>query len=75
MKMKIGKFQIKLKHAELSVASVVAGIISWSINQSIFWLIVHYLLGLFYIIYFLISWAFGFVNGGDVFNYYKNLIQ
>lgn len=54
MEWKIGKFKIRLKPPELSVASVIAAILSWITNKSILWCVVHYFLGLFYIIYWLI---------------------
>lgn len=72
MEIKFGKWVFRIKKAELSLASFVAGIVSWSCNQSILWLVLHYFLGLFYVVYWMI---FGDCTWHDVFEYYKNLIK
>jgi len=56
MKINIGKFRISIFRAfELSLASIVAAIISYVENESILWMILHYLLGVLYITYWMIK--------------------
>lgn len=38
--------------AGLSLGAVIAAVISWSVNKSIFWCIVHGMFGWFYVIYY-----------------------
>ena len=38
----------------ITLGTVIAAIVSWSANHSIFWMIVHAFFGWFYIIYYLL---------------------
>jgi hypothetical protein len=38
----------------VGLGNIIAVVISWSANQSIFWLLVHGFLGWFYVLYYLI---------------------
>ena len=38
----------------LGVGSIIALIISWSVNQSVFWAILHAFFGWFYVVYYLL---------------------
>lgn len=63
MILKLGKFRINIfEEIKPSVASVIAGVISYVENESILWAIVHYFCGLFYILYWgvkkIIFWIF-----------------
>jgi hypothetical protein len=33
------------------IGAIIAAILSWTANQSVFWLIIHVMLGWFYVIY------------------------
>lgn len=45
---------MKTIHGGIGLGSIVAGIISWSANHSILWLLVHMFFGWFYVVYYLI---------------------
>jgi hypothetical protein len=51
---------------------IVAMLVSWCLNKSVLWLIVHYLFGWIYLVYIILMG--GFVDGGfkDIINYYFN---
>jgi len=71
MEFQFGKIKLRIKHAEISLASIIAGLISWACNGSVLWLIVHYFFGLFYVLYWLLFKACTIPN---VFDYYEQLI-
>jgi len=49
------KVTVQIGNSGLTLGSVIAVVISWSINHSIWWCILHGIFGWFYVIYY----AFG----------------
>jgi len=54
------------------VFKIIAMLVSWYFNKSVWWLMVHYLLGWIYLIYIILIG--GFSDGGfnDIINHYFN---
>ena len=52
------------------VFKIIAMIVSWYFNKSLFWLVIHYLFGWIYLVYILLTGEFS--NGGftDIVNHY-----
>ena len=40
--------------AGIGIGTVVAAVLSWSANHSVFWIIIHALLGWLYVIYYVL---------------------
>jgi len=45
------------KAGGIGIGTIIAAIISWSINHSVIWLIVHAFFGWFYVIYHLLGFG------------------
>lgn len=60
------KFEFKITHL-LNLFSL---LVSWYINKSILWGIVHYILGAYYLIYCIITRVFSDGEFVKMFNYY-----
>ncbi len=49
------KVTLKVVNAGLTYGTVLGIVISWSVNKSIFWALLHGFFGWFYVIYFAIN--------------------
>lgn len=74
-----GKIDVNFKFIELSpglIFNILAILVSWATNKSIGWVIIHYLFGALYLIYWAITGDNATEEGvKEIINYYKNLFN
>ena len=78
-----GKIMNNTTSSGISLGSAIAVVLSYSINQSIFWMIIHGIFGWFYVIYHAIKyWGKGIMDVVDFWErdyilkkYYRNLYK
>jgi hypothetical protein len=46
-----------MRNTSIGIGSIIAVVISWTVNHSVLWCLIHGFFGWFYIVYYLCGWA------------------